>query len=95
MNIPQESPENENIPQESPDRYKDLQLITFLFEILDESPNGEVLVSQTRERLAEKGFANNSQKRTFRDGLTRCVTKLKKDRFPIDIVPRKKNSKIK
>ena len=94
MNIPQESQENENIPQESRDRYKDLRLIIFLLEILGESPNGEVLVSQTRERLAEKGFANNSQKRTFRDGLTRCVTKLKKDRFPIDIVPRKKNSKI-
>ena len=94
MNIPQESQENENIPQESRDRYKDLRLIIFLLEILGESPNGEVLVSQTRERLAEKGFANNSQERTFRDGLTRCVTKLKKDRFPIDIVPRKKNSKI-
>ena len=94
MNIPQESQENENIPQESRDRYKDLRLITFLFEILADNSDGEVLVSQTRERLAEKGFANNSQKRTFRDGLTRCVTKLKKDRFPIDIVPRKKNSKI-
>ena len=94
MNIPQESPENENIPQESPDRYKDLQLITFLFEILDESPNGEVSVIETRELLAEKGYVSNSQKRTFKDDLRRCVRKLEQDRFPIHIQSGKRNRKI-
>ena len=75
MNIPQESPENENIPQESPDRFKDLQRIIFLLEILDESPDEKVLVSQTRELLAEKGYVSNSQERTFKDDLRRCVRK--------------------
>ena len=94
MNIPQESQENENIPQESRDRYKDLRLITFLFEILADNSDGEVLVSQTRERLAEKGFANNSQERTFKDDLRRCVRKLEQDRFPIHIQSGKRNRKI-
>ena len=94
MNIPQESQENENIPQESRDRYKDLRLITFLFEILADNSDGEVLVSQTRERLAEKGFANNSQERTFKDDLRRCVRKLEQDKFPIHIQSGKRNRKI-
>ena len=94
MNIPQESRENENIPQESPDRFKDLQRIIFLLEILDESPDEKVLVSQTRELLAEKGFANNSQERTFKDDLRRCVRKLEQDRFPIHIQSGKRNRKI-
>lgn len=94
MNIPQESQENENIPQESRDRYKDLQLITFLFEILADNSDGEVLVSQTRERLAEKGFANNSQERTFKDDLRRCVRKLEQYGFPIHIQSGKRNRKI-
>ena len=94
MNIPQESPENENIPQKSPDRFKDLQRIIFLLEILDESPDEKVLVSQTRELLAEKGFANNSQEGTFKDDLRRCVRKLEKERFPIHIQSGKRNRKI-
>ena len=94
MNIPQESRENENIPQESPDRFKDLQRIIFLLEILDESPDEKVLVSQTRELLAEKGYVSNSQERTFKDDLRRCVRKLEQDRFPIHIQSGKRNRKI-
>ena len=94
MNIPQESPENENIPQESPDRFKDLQRIIFLLEILDESPDEKVLVIETRELLAEKGYVSNSQERTFKDDLRRCVRKLEKERFPIHIQSGKRNRKI-